>query len=67
MGDLFAFTGNPFVDGGLWGLMEWLSVKDPADIDIQQLEEVFEEITDQIILNGLLITCSSGGLLTCVW
>mgnify|MGYP000156252637 CR=1 FL=1 len=46
MGDLFAFTGNPFVDGGLWGLMEWLGVKDPADIDIQQLEEVFEEITD---------------------
>jgi CRISPR-associated protein Cst1 len=46
LGDLFAFTGNPFVDGGLWGLMEWLSVKDPADIDIQQLEEVFEEITD---------------------
>ncbi len=46
MKNVFGFTGNPFVDGGLWGLMEWLKVKEPGEIDTEDLNDVFEEITD---------------------
>lgn len=46
MKGLFGFTGNPFVDGGLWGLIEWLNVKEPNEIDIKDVEETFEEIAD---------------------
>lgn len=46
MQNVFDFTGNPFVDGGLWGLMEWMKVKDPGEIDIHGLGSVFDELAD---------------------
>ncbi|QIB27299.1 type I-B CRISPR-associated protein Cas8b1/Cst1 [Caloranaerobacter azorensis] len=42
----FEFTGNPFVDAGIWGIMAWLNKKSPMDIEIEELKDEFEDITN---------------------
>lgn len=46
MDSIFNFTGNPFVDGGVWGIMSWLGKKKTEDIVLEELIEEFEDITD---------------------
>lgn len=40
----FEFTGNPFVDAGIWAIMAWLKKRRPKDIKIEELKDEFEDI-----------------------
>ncbi len=37
---LYTFTGNPFVDAGIWAICEWSGRKKPEEIEIEDLKEI---------------------------
>jgi CRISPR-associated protein Cst1 len=37
---LYTFTGNPFVDAGIWAICEWSGRKKPEEIKIEDLKEI---------------------------
>jgi CRISPR-associated protein Cst1 len=46
---IYKFTGNPFVDAGIWALSQWIGKK-PEELDKDDLKGVIDEITS-IYLN----------------
>lgn len=47
---IFDFTGNPFVDAGIWAISQWVG-KEPAKLDKNDLEKTAEEIFDMVYSN----------------
>ena len=47
----FSFTGNTFVDNGIWGIMAWLNKKKPEDIVMEELQSEFEDIVNLYTAN----------------
>jgi CRISPR-associated protein Cst1 len=41
---LFQFTGNPFVDAGIWAICEWVGKTDPEDLDKEDLKSIVTDI-----------------------
>lgn len=41
---IYQYTGNPFVDAGIWGLCEWREKKNPEELDIEDIEKTLEDI-----------------------
>ena len=40
---IFDFTGNPFVDAGIWAISEWVGKK-PEELDKNDLKEMVNDI-----------------------
>jgi len=47
---IFDFTGNPFVDAGIWAISQWVGKK-PKELDKDDLEKASEEIFDMVYSN----------------
>lgn len=47
---IFDFTGNPFVDAGIWAISEWAEKK-PEELDKDDLKKAAEEIFDLVYAN----------------
>lgn len=43
-GFLYTFTGNPFVDAGIWAICEWSGRKKPEEIKTEDLKGIVSEI-----------------------
>ncbi len=41
---LYTFTGNPFVDAGVWAICEWSGKKKPEEITVEDLREVTRDV-----------------------
>ncbi|MCQ1535282.1 type I-B CRISPR-associated protein Cas8b1/Cst1 [Methanosarcina sp. KYL-1] len=41
---LYTFTGNPFVDAGIWAICEWSGKKKPEKIDLKDLSELSRDV-----------------------
>lgn len=48
-GIIYKFTGNPFVDAGIWALSQWIG-KEPEKLNKEDLKGVIDEVTS-IYLN----------------
>jgi CRISPR-associated protein Cst1 len=48
---LYTFTGNPFVDAGIWAICEWSGKKKPEEIKIEDLKEIVSDVVP-IYLNS---------------
>ncbi|GAB6056145.1 type I-B CRISPR-associated protein Cas8b1/Cst1 [Methanobacterium movens] len=40
---IFDFTGNPFVDAGIWAISQWVGKK-PAELDKDDLRKIIDEV-----------------------
>ena len=40
----YQYTGNPFVDGGIWGLCEWSNKKRAEELEIEDIEKTVRDI-----------------------
>lgn len=47
---IYDFTGNPFVDAGIWALSQWVG-KNPDEIDKDDLKEIAEDMFDTVYSN----------------
>jgi len=43
-GNIFQFTGNPFVDAGIWAICEWCQKERPEDLIEDNLKSIVEDI-----------------------
>ncbi|KKG13761.1 CRISPR-associated protein [Methanosarcina sp. 2.H.T.1A.6] len=43
-GFLYTFTGNPFVDAGIWAICEWSGRKKPEEITVEDLREIKQDV-----------------------
>lgn len=41
---LYTFTGNPFVDSGIWAICEWSGRKKPEDIKIEDVGKIAHDV-----------------------
>jgi len=41
---LYTFTGNPFVDAGIWAICEWSGRKKPEEITVEDLREIKQDV-----------------------
>lgn len=41
---LYQYTGNPFVDGGIWAICEWAKKKNPKELEIEDIKESTSDI-----------------------
>lgn len=41
---LYTFTGNPFVDAGIWAICEWSGRKKPEEIEIKDLKGITSDV-----------------------
>jgi CRISPR-associated protein Cst1 len=41
---IYKFTGNPFVDAGIWALSQWIGKK-PEELNEDDLKGVIDDIT----------------------
>ena len=41
---IYKFTGNPFVDAGIWSICEWVKKENPGDLDKSDLKKISEDI-----------------------
>ncbi|AAM07023.1 TPA: type I-B CRISPR-associated protein Cas8b1/Cst1 [Methanosarcina acetivorans] len=41
---LYKFTGNPFVDAGIWAICEWSGRKKPEEVKIEDLQEITSDM-----------------------
>ncbi|SNX53177.1 type I-B CRISPR-associated protein Cas8b1/Cst1 [Thermoanaerobacterium sp. RBIITD] len=46
MNNIFTYTGNPFVDAGITALLVWSNKDKPEDIDIDDVKNLANEITE---------------------
>ncbi|NMC68242.1 MAG: type I-B CRISPR-associated protein Cas8b1/Cst1 [Spirochaetales bacterium] len=44
---IYEFTGNPFVDAGIWAISQWIGKK-PKELDIEDLKMVAEDVFDTV-------------------
>jgi len=49
-GVIYEFTGNPFVDAGIWALSQWVGKK-PEELDKEDLRKAAEDIFDTVYSN----------------
>lgn len=43
-GFLYTFTGNPFVDAGIWAICEWTGRKNPEKIEVEDLNRIIQDM-----------------------
>lgn len=41
---IYQYTGNPFVDNGMWAICEWAEKKDPKELGIEDIKESISDI-----------------------
>lgn len=41
---IYRFTGNPFVDAGIWAICEWVGKEKPEYLDKEDLKKIMEDI-----------------------
>jgi CRISPR-associated protein Cst1 len=49
-GTIYKFTGNPFVDAGIWALGQWIG-KEPEELNEEDLKIAAEDIFDMVYSN----------------
>lgn len=48
--EIYDFTGNPFVDAGIWAISQWIGKK-PEELNIKDLNKVAEDVFDTVYSN----------------
>ena len=41
---IYKFTGNPFVDAGIWAICQWSEKRKPEDLDKEDLRKIIEDV-----------------------
>lgn len=41
---IYKFTGNPFVDAGVWAICQWSEKRKPEDLDKEDLKKIIEDV-----------------------
>lgn len=41
---IYQYTGNPFVDSGIWAICEWAEKKNPKELEIENIKESISNI-----------------------
>jgi len=49
---LFQFTGNPFVDAGIWAICGWCQRERPEDLNKEDLKKIVEDIVPLYLTSG---------------
>ncbi len=49
---IYQFTGNPFVDAGIWAICGWVEKENPEDLDKNDLENVVKDIVPLYLTKG---------------
>lgn len=49
---IYKFTGNPFVDAGVWAICQWVEKRKPEDLDKEDLKNMIENIVPLYFENG---------------
>ena len=41
---IYHYTGNPFVDNGIWAICQWTGKKNPDELEIEDIMECVSDI-----------------------
>jgi len=41
---IYQYTGNPFVDNGIWAICEWVGKKNPTELEFEDIKESISDI-----------------------